>query len=149
LQEFAVQQVGNRLQFTDRDGSIYFADVTASPQGTPLVAVPAPVLTQNQPAGLRGQPGRSQPQPVPAPGRSQATGNALFFNAVGTNRTLQQRVTFDGSLVFTNSHMPPPSLEVVLTNDAAFGIWLDNSRVEGEAIVGDRTRVQIEALPER
>jgi hypothetical protein len=37
---------------------------------------------------------------------------------------------------------------VVLTNDAAFGIWLDNSRIEGEAVIGERTRIQVEALPE-
>jgi hypothetical protein len=56
-------------------------------------------------------------------------------------------VVFNGRLVFANPQMPPPSLDVVLTNEAAFGIWLDNARIEGEAVIGDRTQIRIEATP--
>ncbi len=143
LQEFEVQQFGNRLRLVDRDGSTYLAEVSAAPPAP----APAPVTASPTATGLGRRATRAPDSPAPEGRGAKTATDTLFFNAVGTNRTLQQRVVFDGRLVFANAQMPPPSLDVVLTNEAALGIWLDNARIEGEAIIGDRTHIRIEATP--
>ncbi|MBK9139025.1 MAG: hypothetical protein IPM17_09725 [Verrucomicrobia bacterium] len=143
LQEFEVQQFGNRLRLVDRDGSTYLAEVSAAPPA----AAPALVTASPTATGLRRQAARAPDSLAPEGQGTKTANDTLFFNAVGTNRTLQQRVVFNGRLVFANPQMPPPSLDVVLTNEAAFGIWLDNARIEGEAVIGDRTQIRIEATP--
>lgn len=143
LQEFRFQQIPAGVQIVDRDGSIYRA-VMQGPSGVQPASSPAP---QRSPAAV------SQSRPYSVAGRpagDQSTGgNELRFQAVGTNRSLNQRVVFDGWLVFTNEALAAPSVPVTPASQdpRALSVWINNSLVTGEARVGSRTRLSVEAAP--
>jgi len=107
LNEFTVEQVGDQLQFTDQDGSVY----------------------------------TGRPRPAPS--------NTVQFQAIGTNRALEQRVVFDGRLVLTNTELAqtPGFQDSALPPANLFNLWLRNAVVRGQATVGERTRLEIEAAP--
>jgi hypothetical protein len=144
LQRFEVRRVGSSLQVRDGDGSLYAAEV---PVAQNLIRP-----TANQPQSMtapRSQTVGVSRQQAVAAAQNPAASNFLFFNATGTNRTLQQRVVFEGRLLYTNDALPAPPAALAVTNDAALGVWLSNSLVEGEAVIGERTRIEIQAAPDR
>lgn len=72
--------------------------------------------------------------------------DTFYFTAVGTNLTLNRHVAFEGRLILTNAAVPalPTAAEA---GPEALHLWLNNSVMRGSATVGDRTRLNIDALP--
>jgi hypothetical protein len=142
LREFRVEQLRDRLQITDHDGSIYIANILDPAKAVTSRQEPRAVAPA-RPGGLRSRFASQAPTAAP----STPAANELLLNAVGTNRTLSQRVEFDGRLVLTNLDFDPP--RPTATEQQSLGIWLDNSIIRGSATVGERTRLNIHAAPEK
>lgn len=143
LNNFNVEQTGNELKVVDQDGSVYAGFVEAEA-----------MTTQGKAAGRAGSiGGEIAKQQVPAD-QSQN----YFFRVAGTNRSLNQRVVFTGNFLPGTNTMAQ-SLDV-LRNQAALNerrqqqnalrvppVQLQNFRVAGEAIVGERQQLMINAVP--
>jgi hypothetical protein len=134
LNSFRFEQVGEGFRIVDEDGSVYRAEVQV-----------APGVGRSSPAPLAVQPAaQSAMSAAPRPGSQ-----VLRVSALGTNHSLQQRVSLAGNLVMTNV-AGAPQLEntaAILTNQAAFRLLLSNSRLEGRAVVGVSNQVTILAVP--
>lgn len=68
------------------------------------------------------------------------------FLAEGTNRTLNQKVRIDGRLVWTGQDQRTGRAAEPLGMD--MGVWLNNSTVQGRAMVGENSRFDLNALPQ-
>lgn len=143
LNNFNVEQAGNELKVVDQDGSVYAGFVEAE-------AVPG----QGQVAGRAGAVGGEiTKQQAP----SELSQN-YFFRVAGTNRSLNQRVVFTGNLLPGTNAMTQ-SLDAlrdqsVLNNRAQQQntlrvppVQLQNFRVAGQAVVGERQQLMINAVP--
>lgn len=124
LDNFAVEQVGDRLNLIDADGSTYtgalespaFADSnTVSLAGKTMTAEPA-------------RESRSAYTTTAAAESKQNAGNAYRFRVSGTNRTLRQPVLVDG--VLEGSVVPASNLVVDARNNA-----YDIKQTRGAALV--------------
>jgi hypothetical protein len=180
LNDFRFEQSGNSVRITDADGSVYVGAIETptaygmagpSSQGTPPndLAMRAKQTTADKPmadyerkttnwgarfgqAVVRGE--------QRAAGSQAGAEGGYWFNAIGTNRSLGQRVVVTGRLVATNalelmnqltqnvaaganvagavSNVQPQSLQQLLFN---------NFRVQGRVTVGGRTQMELNALP--
>ena len=180
LNDFRLEQSGNRVRITDADGSVYVGAIqsadtfgVAGPGGPELLLAgqpkqerqPAPsqpvAVSERKAGSFRARAG----QPI-GPGQQTAAGSqagaeaGYYFNAIGTNRSLGQKVVVTGRLVATNaqetmnqmtqnvaaganvavtvSNVQQPSVQQLLFN---------NCRVEGRVTVGGRTQLEFNAVP--
>lgn len=92
LDNFAVEQVGDRLNLIDADGSTYTGALEAFTFAESNAVLEAGKKIQQ---GRDVQLGFATSAPAEA---KQSTGNAYRFRASGTNRTLRQPVMVDGVL---------------------------------------------------
>ncbi|MBI3192299.1 MAG: hypothetical protein HYZ36_06495, partial [Pedosphaera parvula] len=77
-------------------------------------------------------------------------GQTLFFRAVGTNRSLNQKVVVDGA--FLNYQQPPVANtreKQVVARPAAQNrpLQLDQLRIQGRAVIGGNSEIPINAVP--
>jgi hypothetical protein len=150
LNEFQAQQIGQRLLITDYDGSTY--------QGSVQEAAELPGSGGFGGGGnlqrplLRSQESLSRQQAGAASGAS-AFSNALFFRVSGTNRTLNQRVVFEGNYLPVRNFSPAAAGQAgvhdayMKSGVAANSSLLSLGRIEGKATIGGTNHVPIEALP--
>lgn len=102
LQNFVVVQAGQHIRFIDADGSTY--------EGS-LQPVAGHAVVQSETSGdqwlLRAaRPAQEVAQTQPAERRTQEPhGNHFIFQAAGTNRSLQQAVNFEGTLLLTEQQV--------------------------------------------
>jgi hypothetical protein len=167
LQDFQLEPLGERMRITDADGSVYEGPIHGSPatQGRVargvLPAAPPPAAAQDKEAGRSGVDG-AQASRAPPPVQEGSTPAAtleqsaaatqeapLSFTATGMNRSSRQRVVFSGRLVLTNTQAIAPAGQQTTPDSAAnaLRLMLNNSVVEGQAIIGRRTQVQVRAAP--
>lgn len=173
LEHFRVERVGERLEIIDRDGSTYAGRV--GPASAPSVALADEAFARDkvdgaQRRGTLNRGGAGVGAPLAAGSRTSAAadvkaselGQSVFsFHAVGTNRTLNQQVVFDGDLfILTNAPAPPaltPAAQAVAAapafREAAPGqtarptSQLQSLRLRGQAVIGGQRKVEINAVP--
>lgn len=135
LPTFEVQQIGTNVRIVDWDESVYEGSIEAAPAVV---------------------------QVAPAPEQAVQSFN---FQAIGTNRTLQQRVVFTGNFASPaggliaeqegqaaisatrtagNQIVVQPALANQAVGNAALSNVLPRARIEGNAIIGDNN-LRIEA----
>lgn len=153
LVNFFVEQDGERLRVTDSDGSTYsgVVQLAAEPQlnrrellangGTRARATAANSKALNSDARLAGTP-------------SFQNAPNLFFRVSGTNRTLNQQVSFFGNFVtFSNQAQNSGNLEQQSNktkealNQWDFAPLLQNSMIQGRLRVGSGSEQELNALP--
>ncbi|MGD0538104.1 MAG: hypothetical protein ABSC03_10720 [Verrucomicrobiota bacterium] len=169
LREFQIATTGNRLQVTDADGSVYVGTIVPATQlGQPELVAQTVAGQENKlgrdanapgyaPAGAFGgafgQANQANTQANTAP---SSNGNYAYFargglpgtewlvNFTGTNRSLNQKVAFEGCWVMTNADALQNS---VAANNQMVQSGATNSVLRGQALLGDRTRLEINATP--
>ena len=167
LNDFQVEQTDSRLRITDADGSVYEGSIQPAPAlDTGARGLPQP-SSQSAPEGSAARPtigaGLGKVRAAggfraTAPGQersqyanySNIDANQVQFRAVGTNRSLNQKVVFDGRLLVTNVETPAPQnqqLQMRFLSNNLPQLFLNNSVVQGRATVGGRTKLEINAVP--
>lgn len=158
LNRFRMEAVGDRLRIVDADGSVYESQPLASQLARAAAAVP--VADRPPPTAATADPGSRSPMAMArrpgAAGRSavESTGvvaaaRDLSFEAIGTNRTAQRSVRFQGALVLTD----PSSLATPPARPASGGAaqpldyWIQNATVRGQVRVGEQGALPIHAVP--
>jgi prepilin-type processing-associated H-X9-DG protein len=143
LTAFRMEQSGNGLRVVDQDGSVY--------QGY--------VELTNAVAGLQQAAGSNQLVVPPAelPPASQPAWQNFYFRVSGWNRSVQQNVMFSGNLAAGGesattlnwaSNTAPGLVgryQAVPVNQVQ--LPLNNSRITGTAVLGNRQELQIIAVP--
>jgi len=150
LVSFHVEQEGETLRIKDADGSIY------SGAARPLVTLTSAAAGSDAVPSIRRS--RAEQAKTPAQTAAQPVQN-YAFEVVGTNRTLKQRVVFNGILlenvapasnVRTTSNLGTQFRNVQLQNvsNAANNQSVgSNRRISGKAIIGGSQEFPVDALP--
>jgi hypothetical protein len=164
LNSFELEQNGSQVRILDADGSVYEGRITPAlaPQGQAgnRQTVSAP------PAAARAQTARLVADPNA--GLAQSSDNdasAAFYNfrAVGTNRTLNQRVVFSGNYQGTANapsqaanNLASQTAFSAANNQAAAGTQMQSNQrrsqigggaqIQGQAFIGTNNQVEINAL---
>jgi hypothetical protein len=169
LNDFRIEAAGNRVRITDADGSVYEGALSAPnpparalavtagaarPQrGAPPFASAASAAAPREAAADLSSRATTEARKVPTTeglvSTASRTTNEIPFTVTGTNRTLNQLVSFEGRLLLNNQAatsswawpQPPAATEEAMRN------WLSNSNVRGQANVGPQTQLQINAVP--
>ena len=156
LTSFQVAQVGDTLQVIDSDGSTYTGlwRSATKPETPPLQAAPADShgLLQSRVKSAKEEGKRVVPSADKA-AAPQSLG--YFFQVVGTNSTLNQRVVFSGNVIVDTNTLRAIQTNVRGGSAGAFqfqqgGVTapeLQNSRISGKAVIGDVRTVEINATP--
>ncbi len=124
LNNFRVEQHGDRLRIIDADGSSY-SGIIGRRDVSP------------------GESARRAATPAAAPGGPAIAGSpTYFFRVEGTNLSLRQLVRFSGELV--------PALSARLAGAPLPGTnaFLQQFQMQGRARIGDAREIQINAVPE-
>ena len=156
LASFQVQQAGPELRIVDGDGSVYtgYLQLAAAARRARSFKAEATAV-----APASRAPGQALEQnAAPSLGAGQLAPQNYFFRVAGTNRSLNQKVVFTGSLVTaTNLNQSLP----VATNlsigggldggqAGSFqpgGLLLLNSQISGKVVIDGGKAVEINALP--
>jgi hypothetical protein len=174
LTDFRLETKGSQVRITDADGSVYVGSwlATSGAAGTParagsalsqdLAYLPAAeTLAEARPgAATRAAPAIAQSSPpatTAAVSESTSAAYGIPLTVRGTNRTLNQLVSFTGHLLpntdnVTNAapatpFLAPDALPSTAARDAATWTWLSNSTMRGQANVGPQFQLQINATP--
>lgn len=127
LNNFHLEQSGNELRFIDADGSIYSGNLV-SEKDLKKEAAPA---RPSAPAAVAGAAGFAEQN--------------VFFRAVGTNRSLQQRVSIEGNILQIQTNALPGLAPATGVNQRVPA--QQSQTIRGRAQVGKSQEVQIEAVP--
>jgi len=157
LTTFKLQQTGNNVKVVDHDGSVYTGTVER------FSAAPA-----SSSSSLRAAPVENYAvSKAAAPAQNEQNIGGLAFRVTGTNRSLNQRVIFAGNITGvddvqaqqqTNALTPAqnsPLGQNSVNNQTVYNQNLarrqlnsvNRAQLTGTAQVGDRTQVQINAVP--
>lgn len=138
LVSFSLEQAGQQLRAVDQDGSIYSGSLQDPGRAD---------LTASRQLSLR-----APPQEAPAVASSTDALNSAwpqyFFQLTGTNRSLNQKVVFTGTLIPTNA-VEVMKLRSSLAAQPGTLPPLPQSRVSGRAVVGGAQAIEINALPSK
>ncbi len=155
LNSFEFVQTGKQIQVIDGDGSEYRGQVVAAP----LTA--QKVETTKRESTLRVRPKAEASAPASATSQlsesleSLANDSPIYFRVSGTNKTLKRLVVFDGNVA------PLPTLTQTQQTDALRSkiaaenklqlnsqdqSTLSNSRIQGQAIYGNKQSLEINAV---
>jgi hypothetical protein len=151
LTSFEVEQKGRELRVIDSDGSVYAGyvqelDATTRAQSFDRV-VSEKAQTGNAP--MRQQ----APLAAPAPSLGQPV---RFFRVAGTNRSLEQRVVFSGTLSSLTNATVTAAYGSVAPGQAGTSLAapgqpgsgpLLNSRISGKVVVGGGKPIELDAVP--
>ena len=156
LASFQVEQSGPELRIVDGDGSVYsgFVQVADGTERLSSVNGEKPAAAQ---AG-RAMAAKFDSQSIVSLSAIGRAGQTYFFRVAGTNLSLNKKVVFTGNLVAATTL----TLVVQTTNAGAAGGALggaqaapavqssqplQNSRISGKAVIGDRKEIKINAVP--
>jgi hypothetical protein len=156
LASFQVEQTGAELRVVDGDGSVYRGYLQGADTATRARALKleSPAAGKSSPATT----GQFYSRSADRLDADHVLLQAYTFRVVGTNRSLQQKVVFTGSLL---PAAPAASTAPAVTNPrigvgfggaqagAAHSLAspLQNSRISGKVVVGNAKAVQIDAEP--
>jgi len=162
LNSFELEQTGSQIRIVDADGSVY--------EGRIAPAEAPKDLAENRRAvsasGVLTQAPAVQPAAAANAGMGQTIDNdasaaSYNFRAVGTNRTLNQRVVFSGNYMNTASAPSQAANNIgnrtapsVANNQAAAKAQLQSNQlpiggraqIQGQAFIGTNNQVEINAL---
>ncbi len=150
LENFQLQQNGAELKFIDSDGSVYLGNLVNSEAQLENISR---ALAAKDAASTRSQldaPARS--------GRASGFGGAVptnasaprYFRVIGTNRTLNQPVVFDGTIenvpqiMVTGGKLEAAKAEALKKQAQEMPQQL---QIQGRVQVGDRQELIINAVP--
>jgi hypothetical protein len=145
LASFQFEQTGSQIRIIDQDGSVYFGSLGASQRQLSLRTTrkDQPVATDSA-KPIAATKSSSQTTPVTSP-------EAYTFHVAGTNRTLGELVSFDGTWsTLTNKAALPSAF-----TDVNRGVALDRQipaaagtggRISGTAIIKGGNAVPINAV---
>jgi hypothetical protein len=162
LNSFELEQTGSQIRIVDADGSVYEGRIAPAEAPKDLAenrrAVSAsPSLTQAPAA----QPAAAANAGLGQSSDNDASAASYNFRAVGTNRTLNQRVVFSGNYINTASAPSQAANSIgnrtapsVANNQAAAKAQLQSNQlpigggaqIQGQAIIGTNNQVEINAL---
>ncbi len=136
LQSFRWNQEGDAVQIVDADGSVYSGQMTPTPgMEQPSGKASEPLIepgSTSTPSEVRAQLGSEEPL---------ASMSGDRFAVTGTNRSLNVKVVFEGVLLhqMVPQQIPPSRL--------AGQTHTEGMEIQGQARVGNSTRLDIVALP--
>ncbi len=149
LENFQFQQNGAELKFIDSDGSVYLGS---------MVAPEAELESTTQGLAAKDAAGtRLQLDVTARSGRASGFGGAVptnvsaprYFRVIGTNRTLNQQVVFDGSIenvpqaVVTGGQLEAAKAEALKKKAQE----MPQLQIQGRVQVGGRQELIINAVP--
>lgn len=150
LNSFQFQQAGQVVRIIDADGSTYAGQLQ-------VIEAPAQAQAAGQAQVLeerekRLQAGATRGMVREADVYQLQPGQTLFFRAVGTNRSLNQKVVVDGA--FLNYQQVPVAgareKQVAAKPASQSGpLQLDQLRIQGRAVIGGNSEIPINAVPAR
>ena len=171
LTSFQVEQNEDRLQIVDADGSVYDGQVNASPSVVEQTLNPQTKSTASDPyfrggvnsKGVTQQAERSR-APTANLANETATPAQFSFTVRGTNRTLNQIILFQGNYLAATNLLPAPQNNIFNYQNNRSNLRLGQppalqgaarnqvqpspeGRIEGQAIIGGKDRIQINAVP--
>jgi hypothetical protein len=157
LNDFRLEQSGNRLRITDADGSVYVGAIESA--DTFGLAAPGGQETFQEGQAMRERQ-TAAGKPMAESERNAGTQGGYRFNAIGTNRSLGQKVVVAGRLVATNTQeMMSQTMQNVAAgaNFAAAAsnvqqqslqqLLFNNFKVQGRVTIGGRTQLEFNAVP--
>ena len=163
LNSFQLEQNGQQIRIIDADGSTYEGQIEGPQTESVLRAkfsdtTVAEELSKRQAGGAL----RRQNRALQNDGATIA-GQNVWFQAAGTNRTLNQPVLFWGNLSITDTNAPNANAVngiragvTLAPQSGAFPaqnappqnqLQFQNSRIQGQATIGASNRIEINAVP--
>jgi len=147
LTSFVVQQIGTELRIIDQDGSVYVGFAKSSDVSD--------LAKENKGASraLGAPAANTELSTRPTASSNKDSSGVLFFQVVGTNQTLKQKVVFTGNL-WPRAATATTGLT---TNNApaqdSFGedpaVRLSTTRIIGKVRIGTGGEIDIDAVPAR
>lgn len=138
MASFQIEQTGNSIRIVDNDGSIYSGVLRAEKPGSQTRH------SANSSVGSRSQPASRSPMP------SSTASQNFTLEVSGTNLSLNQRVVFTGNLSVDNAAAQAvgrrENRSAKPIAQPSFGSVLSNSRIQGQAQVGENGIVNVEAV---
>ena len=156
LVSFAMEHNGQEVRIVDSDGSVYSGYAQTGETTPPLRSA----TTERKPT-TRALRGAELPQQSPVTlGTSLAVGQSFFFRVIGTNRSLNEKVVFTGNVIaLTSSNLSASMTHSASGTAEKSGLQvppaeqtpgvLQNARITGKALVGDRKEIEINAVTEK
>ncbi|PYJ87864.1 MAG: hypothetical protein DME22_00160 [Verrucomicrobia bacterium] len=158
LRSFEVEQSGKQLRVVDADGSIYDGAIEG-PENEEFAKRVVAAQTAQADLKKKVEPEARRVESVSETAYGETAGRQnVFFHVAGTNRTLNQLVVFQGNFL-TNTNQTSaillgarlaadkPTLVPQQSPPLQIRSQLPNSLIQGQATIGDRNRVQINASP--
>src|SRR5207248_4509891 len=158
LRSFEVEQSGKQLRVVDADGSIYDGAIER-PENEELAKGVAAAQTAQADLKKKVEPEARRVERLSETTYGEtAEQQNVFFRVAGTNRTLNQLVVFQGNFLANTNQTSAIVLGARLATDKRTLVpqqspplqirsQLPNSLIQGQATIGDRNRVQINASP--
>jgi hypothetical protein len=160
LRSFQLRQSGSQIEIVDADGSIYRGGLGKTESERDKLATTPPAESLDRPTQVDSAAGLAQARPL---GDAKAAARpGLLFYVVGTNLSLNERVAFEGEMV-TGTNVfgvgyvaggqagqpairtsPPTSVSAPTAVPRQLVPLL---RIQGRAVVGEATKLEINAVP--
>jgi hypothetical protein len=154
LASFQVSQAGDQFQVIDSDGSTYAGFLRPAPQPT---AQPAAAAAERPRSVLANRvlPVKEAGGAMVADKPTAPQNPAYSFQVVGTNSMSRQRVVFTGNLTVNTNALSAMQAKFPgfrggasqLQQNAPTPSELQNSRITGQAVLGDGRTIEINAAP--
>jgi hypothetical protein len=155
LSSFKLEQNGQQIRIVDIDGSTYEGQAEepkAELEATPKLSSDAVVELKKAQSGDVGQARTWAFQN----GAANAASQNVWFRVAGTNRTLNQPVTFVGNLFVADTNAPNPAATGVTLATTPASLPAQNAasqnqllpqaaRVQGQVTIGAGNRIEIDA----
>jgi hypothetical protein len=162
LNAFQLVQSGRQIRIEDADGSTYVGNVETDGSPPALQAPERRTSSVELPRSAVEMKRQSASSAVAPQTASQPFQN-VAFRVTGTNRTLNQLVVFQGNLLTTTGSLAsiqagnsgrgvqsnqPVLLQAGQALNLQNQLQLLNARVQGQALIGDNERIEIDASAE-
>jgi hypothetical protein len=147
LDSFEVVQRGDQLSVIDQDGSTYAGNLILPVNE----AKSETMLEQGKKAGNGAYASKAvaAPASLARDAKQDLLSQNLAFRVLGTNRTLNQRVVFEGNFMPTNNVIANQSAGQAQQQIQNFQYFINNSVIVGRAQVENNKDIEINAAPVR
>ena len=158
LRSFQVEQAGQQIRVVDADGSVYDGAIER-PENEEFAKRVAAAQTAQEDLKKKVEPEARRGESVSETAYGETAGpQNVFFHVAGTNRTLNQLVVFQGNFLANTNQTSAILQGARLATDKSALVpqqspplqirsQLPNALIQGQATIGDRNRVQINASP--
>ena len=158
LRSFQVEQAGQQIRVVDADGSVYDGAI-AGPENEEIAKRVVAAQTAQADLKKKVEPEARRVESVSETAYGETAGpQNVFFHVAGTNRTLNQLVVFQGNFLANTNQTSAilqgarlatdkPALVPQQSPPLQIRSQLPSALIQGQATIGDRNRVQINASP--